>query len=396
MRFFRHFCFGCVKVRLTGLSPERFFNLCGSADMEIWNVRFAGGGYELCMGIRDFFSCRPYAKKAKVRLRILEKFGLPFFLHKNRGRKLWAAGFAAFFVLLYVLSLFVWDIEYQGNLTYTDDELGHFLESMEITCGIKKTRVSCEGLEEALRNQFEGITWVSARLSGTRLYVQVKENEVTLQLPEKDDTPCDLTASEGGVITSMVVRSGIAQVRAGDTVEKGQILVSGRVPITDDSGEAVAEHLVRADADIVARVRKTVERNESLWHRREERTGRVRYGLFLDASGHAFVWLFPNFRKTEWKTVTEEKKLRLFGDFYLPVDYGLITSFEVSPYDEKYTEAELSRMAEQYKTEISENLMEKGVQIIENNVKILVNGSLCRFEAELVTEEPIEERSTIN
>lgn len=50
----------------------------------------------------------------------------------------------------------------------------------------------------------------------------------------------------------MVVRSGIAQVSVGDTVEKGQILVSGRVPVTGDNGDEITSHLVRADADIEA------------------------------------------------------------------------------------------------------------------------------------------------
>lgn len=396
MRVFRHFCSGCVRVRLEGLSPERFFNLCGAAGIEVWDVTSIGGAYEFFIGIRDFFSCGPFAKKAKVRLRVQKKSGLPFFLYKNRARKLWALGLSGFFILLYALSLFVWDIEYQGNEKYTDDELGHFLESMEIGCGIPKSDVSCEGIEEALRNEFEGITWVSARLSGTRLYVHIKENEVPLEVPVKDETPCDLTAAYDGVITSIVVRSGIAMVKAGDTVEKGQVLVSGRLPVTDDSETVVAEHLIRADADVTARIRRTETKEIPVWHRKEVKTGVVRKGIFLDISGHSFVWILPDFKKTQWKTVTEQGRLRLFGDFYLPVDYGFITSFEVCPYDEKYTEAELYRMAENFKQELSENLLQKGVQIIENNVRILVDGSSCQFVAELLTEETIEERSTIN
>ena len=39
--------------------------------------------------------------------------------------------------------------------------------------------------------------------------------------------------------------------------------------------------------------------------------------------------------------------------------------------------------------------MEKGVQIIENNVKILVNGSSCRFEVTMRTEESIEMETEI-
>lgn len=396
MRFFGQFCFGCVRVRLSGASPERFFNLCGSADIEIWDVSFVQGEYEFFIKIKDFFSCRPFAKKSKVRLRIIKKFGLPFFLHKNKNRKLWAVGFFSFFIFLYVLSLFVWDINYKGNVTYTDDVLEHYLETLDVSCGIRKKTISCEELEAALRNEFEGITWVSARLSGTRLYIHIKENEVMLEIPIKDETPGDLIAAYDGMISSIVVRSGIAMVKAGDMVEKGQVLVSGRIPITNDGEEVVAEHYVRSDADITGIVKHTETKEINLWHRRDEPTGRKRKGLMVNAFDKSFVWLLPNFRNTEWKTVTETKKLCLFGDFYLPLQYGLITSVEVSPYDEKYSESELSAMAEEYKNEVSEKMVEKGVQIIENNVRILMNGSKCRFEVELLAEESMEERSTVN
>ena len=58
------------------------------------------------------------------------------------------------------------------------------------------------------------------------------------------------------------------------------------------------------------------------------------------------------------------------------MELGFITSGEVSSYDVKYTEKELEELGEAYKNEIAEKLMER-VQIIENNVKILVNGSLA-------------------
>lgn len=390
MKRLHRFCSGYLKLRMTGASPERFFNLCAAAELSVWNVTSRDGTYFFCMGIRDFLACRPYVRKAGVKLSILKKAGLPFFLYRNRKRKLWAAGFLTFFLCLYLLSFFVWDIGYQGNLKYTDDELGHYLESIGVRCGILKSNVSCEELEEALRGEFNGITWVSARLSGTRLYIHVKENDVPLELPVKDESPCDLTAEADGTITSMIVRSGLPMVKPGDTVEKGQLLVTGRIPITDDGGTVVAEHYVHSDADIIA-VRTRVETKEiSLWHRREEPTGKVRKGLTALVGKHCFVWLLPNFRNTEWKTVTRYEKIRLFGDFYLPIRLGAVTSYEISPYDEKYTEQELSALAAAYQNEVSENLIEKGVHIIENNVKILVNGSTCRFEVTLQTEESIK------
>ena len=250
-----------------------------------------------------------------------------------------------------------------------------------------------EALEEALRARFEGITWVSARLSGTRLYIHIKENEVPLSFPEQSHTPCDLRASSDGVITSVVVRSGLPMVKAGDTVTAGQLLVTGCIPITDDSGSVAEARYVHADADVKAVCARSEAEEIPVWHMVKPETGRRRKGLCVvlgnGKNGAHFVWLFPNIWKTDWKTVTSYRKARIFGDFYLPVHVGFIDSAEISPHEEKYTQEQLLALADAYKNRLTENLMEKGVHIIENNVKILVNGSVCRFEAELLTEEAI-------
>ena len=357
---------GYIRLRLTGRSPERFFNLCGASGLEIWDASFERGSYLFSMKIRDFLACRPFVRKAGVRVRIQEKRGLPFFLHRSRARAAWGAGFAAFFLCLYAMSFFVWDIGYEGNVRYTED---------------------------VLRARFEGITWVSARLSGTRLYIHIKENEVPLSFPEQSHTPCDLRASSDGVITSVVVRSGLPMVKAGDTVTAGQLLVTGCIPITDDSGSVAEARYVHADADVKAVCARSEAEEIPVWHMVKPETGRRRKGLCVvlgnGKNGAHFVWLFPNIWKTDWKTVTSYRKARIFGDFYLPVHVGFIDSAEISPHEEKYTQEQLLALADAYKNRLTENLMEKGVHIIENNVKILVNGSVCRFEAELLTEEAI-------
>ena len=148
MNAWRHYREGAVKVRLQGLSPERFFNLCGQGEVEIWKISCAGAEYEFYMTVRGFFSCRPFVRKSGVRLKILEKTGLPFFLYRNRKRGLWALGFLLFFLLLYLLSLFVWEIDFQGNLRHSDNELMHYLETEEIRCGMRKKQVDCEWLED--------------------------------------------------------------------------------------------------------------------------------------------------------------------------------------------------------------------------------------------------------
>ncbi len=385
----KHMGTGTVRFEMTGGSPERFLNLCSFAGLSVWGVSCRDGVYTCSMKAGEFFQCDTLRRKAGVKLRILKKSGLSFFLFRNRKRKLWGLGFLAFFFLLFYLSCFIWEIEFQGNRRYTEDTLFHFLDSLHIQCGMKKNGFSCEELEAALREKYPQITWVSVRLRGTRLLIQIKENEIPVEHLDQEEIPCDLIADADAVITSMIVRKGVPAVRVGDRVTKGQLLVSGTIPILDDSGTETARHRVRADADVVG-IRSRTERKEfSLWHSMAVPTGRERVGAAAVIGKYSFVWLLPSLRKTDWQTSVEYRSFFLPFREGIPISIGTVCSREVSISERPYGKEELMEMARAFQQETREKLMEKGVHIIENNVKILVNGLFCRLEANLKTEESI-------
>ena len=64
-----------MRVRLSGGSPERFFNLCSAGGIELWDFTYQKGVCRCSMTLPDFFKIRPYAGKAKVRLVVEEKGG---------------------------------------------------------------------------------------------------------------------------------------------------------------------------------------------------------------------------------------------------------------------------------------------------------------------------------
>ena len=381
---------GYVRLRLHGYSPERFLNLCNARGLEVWGlICNRDGDYEFYMTVEGYRRVKPLVRKAQVRLHIIGRFGIPFFIYRYRKRWYFGAGLAAFFLVLYVMSLFIWDIQFDGNYRYTYDTLIRYLDSQDIDYGMLKSRINCEDLEASIRTSFPEITWVSARVSGTRLLIHIKENEVLSIVPEKDETPCDIVADRAGTITSMVVRQGIAQVSVGDEVEEGQVLVSGRVPIIGDSEEEINAYLVHADADVVARTSREYEKTFPMLHRERAGTGRRRRGWYVKAGRWSFTCLLPVRGQGEWDYAMEEQQLRLFANFYLPVYIGDIRGKEMVSYESNYTKEELEHISKAINYQFVKNLEEKGVQILENNDRIETSVSECRLKGELVTQESI-------
>ncbi len=64
---------------------------------------------------------------------------------------------------------------------WTDEALTEFLKTKEVSPGMRKKKVDCPGIVKAIRKEYNDIVWVSASIDGSRLKIQIKENEDTFQ-----------------------------------------------------------------------------------------------------------------------------------------------------------------------------------------------------------------------
>ncbi len=375
--FFRYL-YGYVRVRLTGYSPERFLNLCKAHEIEIWDLQNNGGYYEMNLSIRDFRRLRPLRRKARAHLLVTERHGLPFFLHQYRNRKMFAVGILLCIAFLYVMSLFIWNIHIEGNYSRTTNVILDYLESEHIVHGMRKSQVDCKEIQSMIRIQFPDIIWVSAEIRGTRLLIRIRENmdSLPIEAETEEEEPRDIVASREGIITSVLVRKGISQIQVGDEVESGQLLISGCIDILNDNGEVANYQYTAADADIYASTSYTYYDEFVLSHEVRHPTGKKRHGFYAKIGGKTIsLKLRPSFET--YSSLNTEYPLKLTENFYLPLTFGSTLYEEYEIYTETYSEEEAKSLAEANLDEFLENLIEKGVQIIENNVKIEVSANTC-------------------
>ena len=59
----------------------------------------------------------------------------------------------------------------------------------------------------------------------------------------------------------------------------------------------------------------------------------------------------PAYGDDPWEFFMEEKQLKLFEDFYLPVYGGLVAALEYVPYERAYTKEEVSAEKDRYMEE---------------------------------------------
>lgn len=393
--FFRYLK-GYVKIRVTGYAPERFLNLCRNHGLVLWGIAGCPGGFVLYLSLSDYWQIRTIVRKTKTRVAVLERCGLPFFADRLKRRKIFLIGLPCCIAFLLLMSRFVWAIDFEGNYRLTDDVLKDFLVSQGVDYGVRKSDLNMEQLETALREQFDLLTWTSAHLQGSRLTIRVKENDLPdplAALEEKEaglpaDAPgSDLVASADGVVSSILTRAGVPMVKAGDTVQKGDLLVSGQIPIRQDDGSVREYTYCHADADVFLERTRPVDLKQPLAYQYKNYTGREKKRCFFETGSKRYLLGLRPKGYVRYDTVAETRQVSLFGQIDLPFFVGSIRFREYLPVDALYQEETAVSILEEKFSKIVESLAEKGVQIIEKNVKIEKTDGVLRLRGTLSVVE---------
>lgn len=380
MLSFLRFLKGYLRIRVVGYSPERFMNLCLAHGIFLWNIEdvckdtneneVADIEKVLNISVHDFYRLRPIVRKTKTRIHILKRYGGPFWLDKMAHHKVFIAGLIVCLTILYMLSHFVWAIDLSGNKKLTNDVFEDFLKKENIAIGMPIHKVEIDTFEKNLRNEYNFITWASAKIVGTRLCVEIKENMVDEMKQETQNVPpADLISTENGVIISMITRNGVPMKKIGDTVNKGEVLVSGRIPVLNDDTTIKDYHLCISDADIVVQTAYQFEAKLPVSYIEKNETGNIynRWGVRL---GNIYFRLGNNIEGEKLDVVQEYKQLCVLRDFYLPIYYGKTVYTEYETEQKKYTKEQANNILTDKFRIYEESLIEKGVQIIEKDVKI--------------------------
>ena len=383
---------GYLTIKVWGFSPERFMNLCSNHKIFLWNIRNHGDYYTMNIRLKNFYRLKGFTRKTGTRVVITGRYGLPFLSVRAWKRKIFLLGLFGSLCFWIWMSGFIWAIEVNGNYYVTTDVFQDFLKENEIQTGMKKKNVDIEKLEEAIRTHFDIVTWTSAQIDGTRLLIQVKEND--LIIAEKGETKeaqveagGDLVADKDGTIVSIVTRTGVPKVSAGTQIKRGDILVEGGVPIYNDDSTVKRYDFCNADADIILRCVYSFEEQIAEKYEKKIYTGREREVPFFLIGTKKFKIQVPGNTYENSDLIEEKRQLKLFDNYYLPVYIGenLVREYKIE--EKIYTKEEVKMLFEERLQKFIQTLQEKGVQIIEKNVTINKTSGVWKMKVDFLAEE---------
>lgn len=358
-----NFIFGYLNIEIEGYYVERFINTCISKNIFLWGIKRTRSTIVFSnIGAGDFKQAVKIAKRHGCKVKIKNKSGLPFLSKKYRKRKIFLVLLIVAFISIYTLSKFVWNIEITGNKNIKSEEIIQYLQEDGLKIGVLKNKVKTEEIINKIRYQRDDIAWIGIQLDGTNAVVKIVEADSKPEIIDENDY-CNIIASKDGIIEKISAQNGTPMFKAGDEVKKGDILIAGWM-----EGKYTGKNYVNANGEIKANVIYTQIEKIRKKETKKEKTGEIEKKYSIKFNNFKINFYKTLSKYKNYDTMYASKKIKLFSNFYLPIEIITATN------------------EEQIETEISYGLEEakaKGQNLAEEKLKEQISGELKNKEVQI-------------
>lgn len=229
------------KLKVKGLNQEKYINKI-IKDIKIYDYdRISKDEFVFGIEYSDLKKTKKFLVENNFEIIEIKKMGFyKHFLNFFSSIGL-IIGFSLSLVLIFFQNIYIKNYQVIGNESLSTKEIVRFIKD---NFNSNKNKIDIKAVEIALTNEFKDISYASVIIKGQTLVINIKEKLLPNEI-YGDFSP--LIAHFDGKITKVELVSGTLNIKVGDIVKKGDILVSPF--IIDSQGE---NKEVEANAKIYA------------------------------------------------------------------------------------------------------------------------------------------------
>lgn len=359
---------GHVKIKIMGKGIERLLNECVRKDILIWDlVRHLDSSVTFYTDLKNVHNIRRVIRKSGCKLSFIGGHGLPFLIKRALFNSGFVIGLFSCFVILFILSNMVWNIEIKGAKPETEHIIRKELKEIGLEKGKFQFMITdVEEIQKHLSTSIHEITWVGVDLIGTTYHFQVVEKNQ----PEKPEyfSARHLVARKNAFISYMYVEEGQSMVSLNSYVQKGDLLVSGvigqegKTELVSARGKIFGETWYRADISVPLNTSfHVLSGNSKTMHYLNVGKWRIKVWGFGKPSYSSYEKSFVNhpFYFLKWK---------------LPFEYSKQIVWESERVNRKYTKIEaimagMTNARSDLKRKLDEQATIKGEKILRESLE---------------------------
>lgn len=360
----KDFISGFIVVRVEGLNPEKFINICSRNGINLWDInKISYTVIEFKMKHTEYKYLKDIIKKTSSRTKIIKKKGFNFIYGKMRRRKFFIIGIAAFLIILFYLSNILWFIDINGCKKISRELIYNTLKSSGLNEGKLKSNINLRDIESDVLKQIKEISLINIKFIGTRARVEIVERTMPPDIIPLEK-PANIIANRDGIVTKILSYKGQPMVQTGDYVKKGQILISGI--ITDNTN--VPSKIVHAMGIISAKTWYESKQEISYDYKFEIRTGRLKKKVYYNIMGKKVCIKNDDIDFLNYD-ILEEKKFLKVADYETPIEILTEYYYEKEYKTIRLTPEEAVEIAIKKAEEAINKLLPENPQILERKIE---------------------------
>lgn len=380
-----YFLRGFVILEFCGASPEWVLNRLTEARVAFWDIQWIDS---LTLRVKVFrdkqLTACTLAEAAMCDSRVISSHGIYLSIDRLLRRPVLLAMVFLCLMSMLVLPCFVFFFEVHGNETIPEQLILQELEQAGVHFGIFGPNIYPRRVKDHMIEALPKLQWVTVEQHGCRAVIEVREREEIPQTETKKGF-ANVIATQSGIITKQSVFTGQPQFQVGDTVLKGDILVSG---IVDLERTYLIE---RANAEIYARTWRKIPACLPSSYIRKTVNNEKDYCVWLILGGRR-IKIFGNsgISYSSCDKMINTKELALPGGFSLPVSMEIETFsfYEVAEHKMERDTAE--SLLAQYAATFATEQMRAG-EILREKYALQEQDGIYWLEATLECHEMIAE-----
>lgn len=328
---------GFLTLKITGASPQWALNRFAEEGIAFWDVCWQDDfTLRLCVFKKDGSKAEECAVKAMCDCAVEDFTGLSYALEKLKKRPLLIISVLIAAVIMTVLPQYILFYQVTGNETVETEAILRALDEIGVGFGTPGVQIKPQWVKNHLLNVIEDLEWVTVTQNGCRAQVVVRERTHKPATKNRKGL-AHVIATQSGIITEQSVYAGQPLYEVGNTVNKGDILVSGLVDL---------EHtyaVERAEAEIYARTWRSSEVITPISCTEKSYTGDTWRCVWLQI-GDKRIKIFGNsgISTASCDKMTKITEMTLPGDLRIPVSLVVERFSAYEPTERAQTEDEVT------------------------------------------------------
>ncbi len=378
-----HYIFGEYILETPLSSFSRLSSLLTEKKLYFWNNRINGDSVILGCSIFQADNIIETAKESGIEIEISKKKGLPFLFARYRKRYGLFLGLIAGLFIMFVSQLFIWKITISGNQDLSVTEIERTLSDCGITVGSFIPNIDVMEDANRLLMNCKELSSVAISINGTHMTVSVLERT---KIPEIVDVSgyYNVVAKRDGVIIDIDAAEGTPEVKEGDAVFEGELLINSFIEGTNGSFRPT-----HARGIVYAAVKESFVSEIPLDRVTRHYTGKTETKRVYYLLGREMPSLSSKESPYEYfDAVSSERIIKLFGFIELPIKEICVMYHEYIPQTERIDESEAEILARE---ELADYLGELDLEVLscETVFKVDKENGICVLKADAVLKQDI-------